>query len=161
MSRIALAAAFGGLLVSSVFFQTSLTSQTQSPARTPEFLKQRAEDFRKRSVTAETDGLADPFKGITANGQVEPGLFAIRSTGVTTEPVRRATDAFLAAYRQSLSDSRLWPGSLEDSDRMLHFFLLEKAFYEIEYELAHRPDLLLVSLACTCRILAASWSAPA
>jgi maltose alpha-D-glucosyltransferase/alpha-amylase len=73
----------------------------------------------------------------------------------------RSTDAFLAAYRQSLSDSRLWPGSLEDSDRMLHFFLLEKAFYEIEYELAHRPDWLRVPLVGTWRILAASGSAPA
>src|SRR6185436_19841317 len=47
MSRIALAAAFSGLLVSSVLFQPDLASQTQTPARTPEFLKQRAEDFRK------------------------------------------------------------------------------------------------------------------
>ena len=30
---------------------------------------------------------------------------------------------------------------------MLNFFLLEKAFYEIEYELAHRPDWLRVPLA--------------
>ena len=97
MSRIALAAAFGGLLVSSLFFQPSLTSQTQSAARTPEFLRQRTEDFRKRSITAEADGLAEPFKGITTNGQVEQGLFAIRSTSVSTEPVRKATDAFLAA----------------------------------------------------------------
>src|SRR5262245_52463617 len=97
MSRIALAAAFGGLLVSSLFFQPSLTSQTQAPARTPEFLRQRAEDFRQRSISAETAGLAEPFKGITANGQVEQGLFAIRSAGVSTEPVRKATDAFLAA----------------------------------------------------------------
>src|SRR5262245_7115057 len=97
MSRIALAAAFGGLLVSSLFFQPSLTSQTQAPARTPEFLRQRAEDFRQRSISAETAGLAEPFKGLTTNGQVEQGLFAIRSTGVSTEPVRKATDAFLAA----------------------------------------------------------------
>ena len=31
------------------------------------------------------------------NGQVETGLFAIRSTGVSTEPVRKAADGFLAA----------------------------------------------------------------
>ena len=28
------------------------------------------------------------------------------------------------------------------NEQMLNFFLLEKAFYEIEYELAHRPDWL-------------------
>jgi hypothetical protein len=41
--------------------------------------------------------LAQPFRGITTNGQIEPGLFPIRATGVSTEPVRRAVVAFLAS----------------------------------------------------------------
>jgi hypothetical protein len=41
--------------------------------------------------------LAEPFKGITSNGTVQPGLFPVRSTGVSTEPVRKAAAAFLAA----------------------------------------------------------------
>ena len=41
--------------------------------------------------------LAQPFRGIVANGKIEPGLFAIASTGVTTEPVRKAAEAFLSA----------------------------------------------------------------
>jgi maltose alpha-D-glucosyltransferase / alpha-amylase len=64
--------------------------------------------------------------------------------------------AFLTGYRQHLSDARLWPRSLQDADRLLDFFLLEKAFYEIEYELAHRPDWLRVPLAGTLRILSQS-----
>jgi maltose alpha-D-glucosyltransferase / alpha-amylase len=64
--------------------------------------------------------------------------------------------AFLSAYRSSLNDTRLWPQSLQDADRLLDFFLLEKAFYEIEYELAHRPDWLRVPLAGTWRILSRS-----
>ena len=52
---------------------------------------------RARSAEFEKQGLAEPFKGITTNGTVQPGLFAIRSTGVSTEPVRKAADAFLAA----------------------------------------------------------------
>jgi maltose alpha-D-glucosyltransferase/alpha-amylase len=64
--------------------------------------------------------------------------------------------AFMAAYRSSLSDGRLWPQSPEAADRLLDFFLLEKAFYEIEYELAHRPDWLRVPLAGTWRILSRS-----
>jgi maltose alpha-D-glucosyltransferase/alpha-amylase len=63
--------------------------------------------------------------------------------------------AFMAAYRSSLSDTRLWPQSPEAADRLLDFFLLEKAFYEIEYELAHRPDWLRVPLAGTWRIFSA------
>ena len=51
----------------------------------------RAEQFRQMSTQAETTGLAQPFVGITAKGQVEPGLFALKSTGVSTErrPHRR------------------------------------------------------------------------
>jgi maltose alpha-D-glucosyltransferase/alpha-amylase len=64
--------------------------------------------------------------------------------------------AFLAAYRRSLGDARLWPRRTDDADRLLDFFLLEKAFYEIEYELAHRPNWLRVPLAGTWRILARS-----
>jgi hypothetical protein len=41
--------------------------------------------------------LNDPFKGVTAAGTVQPGLFAIRSTGVSTTPVRNAATAFLAS----------------------------------------------------------------
>jgi maltose alpha-D-glucosyltransferase/alpha-amylase len=70
-----------------------------------------------------------------------------------------AAGAFLHAYRQSLgADSQLWPTDQEASDRLLDFFLLEKAVYEIEYELAHRPDWLTVPLAGTLRILARSPS---
>ena len=36
---------------------------------------------------------------------------------------------------------------------MLNFFLLEKAFYEIEYELAHRPDWLQRAADRDLRIL--------
>lgn len=51
----------------------------------------------KRSRDIEARELAIPFKGITTNGQIAPGLFALRSTGVSTEPVRKAAEAFLAA----------------------------------------------------------------
>ena len=44
----------------------------------------------------------DPFKGVTTNGSVLPGLFPMRATGVTTAPVRTAATRFLAA----LSDSQ-------------------------------------------------------
>ena len=37
----------------------------------------------------------DPFKGITADGTVQAGLFAVRSTGVSTRPVVQAAQHFL------------------------------------------------------------------
>jgi hypothetical protein len=55
------------------------------------------ERFRTMSRQSEERGLAEPFRGITTNGTAEQGLYTIKSTGVTTEPVRKAADAFLAA----------------------------------------------------------------
>ncbi len=41
--------------------------------------------------------LEEPFVGVTADGEVESGLFHIRATGVSTEPIRDAAAAFLAS----------------------------------------------------------------
>ena len=57
-----------------------------------EYLK-RSRDF---SARMEKTGLAEPFKGITTDGTVVPGLFRVRSTGVSTAPVRTAAEAFLS-----------------------------------------------------------------
>ncbi len=54
-----------------------------------------AERFRRMSVEAEKKGLAEPYKGISAKGDLETGLFKIRSTGVSTEAVRDAAEKFL------------------------------------------------------------------
>jgi maltose alpha-D-glucosyltransferase/alpha-amylase len=71
-----------------------------------------------------------------------------------------STEGVLAAYRASMADPRLWPAEQHAADRLLDFFLLEKALYEIEYELAHRPDWLHVPLAGTLRILSRSEGSP-
>ena len=38
----------------------------------------------------------DEYRGITTDGQVQPGLFPVRATGVSTAPVREAANALLA-----------------------------------------------------------------
>ena len=55
---------------------------------------------RERSLAAEKQGLAEPFKGVTADGRIVPSLFGVHSTGVSTEPVRKAADALLAALSE-------------------------------------------------------------
>ena len=60
----------------------------------------RAERFQRMSKDAENRGLAEPFKGVTTDGNIVPGLFPIRSTGVSTEPVRKAAGAFLASLSE-------------------------------------------------------------
>jgi maltose alpha-D-glucosyltransferase / alpha-amylase len=65
----------------------------------------------------------------------------------------RSADAFLHVYREALTTPGLWPDNAGDAERLLQFFLLEKAFYEVDYELAHRPTWLRVPLLGIQRIL--------
>src|SRR5271170_1730577 len=64
-------------------------SQNRTPAET-------AEMFRQMSEKYEREGLASPFKGITTDGKVTPGLFEIGPSGVSTEPIRIAAEKFIA-----------------------------------------------------------------
>jgi hypothetical protein len=68
-------------------------------ATAPTFAQQaeRQERFRDMSMRAEAKGLAEAFRGVTANGEPVYGLFPIESTGVSTEPVVAAARSFLDA----------------------------------------------------------------
>jgi len=67
------------------------------------------ERFRRMSLDAELRGLAEPFKGITANGTIETGLFGIHSTGVSTSAVRNAAEAFLNSLTTEQRSKTLYP----------------------------------------------------
>ena len=56
-----------------------------------------------------------------------------------------AARAFLEAYQEAVRDTKLYanPQSLRS---LLDLFLLEKAFYELRYELDHRPDWVSIPL---------------
>jgi hypothetical protein len=73
-----------------------------------------AERFRRISEEAELKGLADPFKGITTNGEVVPGLFPLRATGVSTDGVRHAAERFLASLTPAQRARTLFP--VDDSE---------------------------------------------
>src|SRR5262249_28813760 len=47
--------------------------------------------------------------------------------------------AYWDSYREALGDSALWPADEPQTKALLDLFLLEKALYEIEYELSNRP----------------------
>jgi maltose alpha-D-glucosyltransferase/alpha-amylase len=66
---------------------------------------------------------------------------------------RQAVEAFMAGYREALTGSQLWPAEPAEAQRLLDFFLLDKAIYEISYELANRPNWLRVPLLGLQRIL--------
>ncbi|MGY8668347.1 maltose alpha-D-glucosyltransferase [Bradyrhizobium sp. UFLA05-109] len=65
----------------------------------------------------------------------------------------RATATFLTAYREAMTDRRLRTNGPHSADGLLRFFLLEKAFDEVEYELSHRPEALNAPLTGLLRIL--------
>ena len=56
----------------------------------------RSERFKEMSASAEAKGLAEAFRGIAIDGEIQEGLFPIQSTGVSTAPVQEAADAFIA-----------------------------------------------------------------
>ncbi len=60
---------------------------------------------------------------------------------------RSVGGVFLRAYIEELGDSPIVPDNATDLKTMLQAFLLEKAVYEIGYELNNRPDWLDIPLA--------------
>jgi len=66
-------------------------------------------EILQRLLTLGQRELAQQFKGITAGGQVEPGLFPIANTGVTTERLAEAATAYL----RSLTPGQRQRGSFE------------------------------------------------
>jgi hypothetical protein len=84
-------------LVTGLLALLATAALVRQPAASPQERETQQDTFRRMSTQAEATGLAEPFKGVTANGRVEPNLFSIRATGVSTAPVRRTADAFLAA----------------------------------------------------------------
>jgi len=88
MKKILLSVAYCCLLILVAAFYW--TAYTQSGSRNQMF----EEQLKKF--------LAVPFKGITTDGNIAPGLFKVRSSGVSTKPVKQAAEAFL----KSLNDEQ-------------------------------------------------------
>ena len=65
----------------------------------------------------------------------------------------RLMEAYWECYRETLGEASLWPADEAQSKELLDLFLLEKAFYEIEYELTNRPSWSHIPLEATLRIL--------
>ena len=60
-------------------------------------------------MEAADKALADPFTGITPDGKVLPGLFTIQKTGISTQPITEAAEAFLAALQPEQRAKTLYP----------------------------------------------------
>ena len=60
---------------------------------------------------------------------------------------RWASALFLRGYLNTASDAPFLPRSREDASALLDFYLLDKAVYELRYELNSRPDWVGIPLA--------------
>jgi hypothetical protein len=88
------------LMIAALLSTPSVFTQTPGDPR---------ERFRKMSEEAERRGLAEPFKGITTDGNIIEGLFPIKPTGVSTAPVRQAAEKFIASLTTEQRGKVLFP----------------------------------------------------
>jgi maltose alpha-D-glucosyltransferase/alpha-amylase len=58
----------------------------------------------------------------------------------------RTSAAFLEGYRATIDGCVSYPADPEVAQELLDFFVLEKAFYEMSYELSNRPSWLRIPL---------------
>jgi maltose alpha-D-glucosyltransferase/alpha-amylase len=72
----------------------------------------------------------------------------------------QCVDALLSAHRE-YADERLWPSDDDHRKRLLDFFVLQKAVYEIGYEVANRPNWLHVPILGLWRTLFPDEAVPA
>jgi hypothetical protein len=85
---------------------TAVLMTLAGPAAAQESYAERA---ARLSRAADEKGLAEPFKGITRDGTVEPGLFSIRTTGVSTAPVVTAARSFVGTLTEAQRAKTLFP----------------------------------------------------
>ncbi|WP_404385781.1 maltose alpha-D-glucosyltransferase [Caenispirillum salinarum] len=76
-----------------------------------------------------------------------------RLTEYAADWERSTVAAFMAGYRETIEGCAVWPGDGETAATLLEAFTLEKALYEIAYEVANRPDWLGIPLQGVLRLI--------
>jgi Protein of unknown function (DUF3500) len=79
------------LAVVALIFGVQIAAQQRTPEQYRELRQSMSSRLEK--------GLEEPFKGVSTNGTPVAGLYPIRVTGVSTEPVNAAARAFLGALQ--------------------------------------------------------------
>jgi maltose alpha-D-glucosyltransferase/alpha-amylase len=111
----------------------------------------------KRSVLRDVAGMIRSFH-YAAHGVI---ILHHGTTASNIEDLRQWADlwyycvagVFLNSYLAAVGDADFIPKDKNDFDMLLGIFLLEKAIYEIGYEVNNRPDWLLIPIRGTQQIL--------
>jgi maltose alpha-D-glucosyltransferase/alpha-amylase len=106
---------------------------------------------RKTSPLVDVAGMMRSYAYASATGlrrmtDIQPA--AATQLGERAEEWRRqVTEAFLTRYLAVMDGAASLPCDRETVEAMLSFFMLEKALYEVDYELAFRPTWTTIPLA--------------
>jgi len=101
---------------------------------------------QKRSPLRDVAGMLRSFAYAASASELQRGVAAPEDWEA------RARAAFLDAYLANV-DSRLLPHGQQNVERMMSIFELEKAVYELRYELNNRPDWVRIPVAGIARLL--------
>ncbi|MGH2944776.1 MAG: maltokinase N-terminal cap-like domain-containing protein [Solirubrobacteraceae bacterium] len=101
---------------------------------------------RKRSPLRDVAGMLRSFSYVTAGARI------LRGVSVPEGWEDRARDVFLTGYFERADPALLPPGEAP-TRQLLAVFELEKAVYELRYELNNRPDWVAIPVAGIMRLL--------
>jgi maltokinase len=100
----------------------------------------------KRSPLRDVAGMLRSFSYAAAGSRI------LRGSPPPEEWEERARETFLHGYFEAVDHALLPPGD-EGTRKMLSIFELEKAVYELRYELNNRPDWVAIPVAGIVRLL--------
>ena len=101
---------------------------------------------QKRSPLRDVAGMLRSFAYVAASSELQGGKPA------PPDWEERARQVFLDAYFRAVEPSLLPPGQ-EAIQKLLSVFELEKAVYELQYELDNRPDWVSIPVRSIVRLL--------
>ena len=101
---------------------------------------------RKRSPLRDVAGMLRSFAYVASASELQRGKPAPEGWE------GRARDAFMGAYLDAVEPTLL-PASEAGTEKLLQIFELEKAVYELRYELNNRPDWVAIPVAGITRLL--------
>lgn len=100
----------------------------------------------KRSPLRDVAGMLRSFSYATAGSKL------LRGHEAPADWEERARERFLVGYHHAVDNSLLPPGQ-QATEQLLAVFELEKAVYELRYELNNRPDWVAIPVAGIVRLL--------
>jgi maltose alpha-D-glucosyltransferase/alpha-amylase len=103
-----------------------------------------AERRRKHSPLRDVAGMlrsaAYAAARVLSQVHIAPGPHLDAVAAALADWRSQASAAFLAGHREGIGDASSWPADERGVRALLDLFLVEKALYELRYELDNRPD---------------------